>query len=276
MKISDILKLIEREWPQEWAETWDYPGLQLAGPDMKVSGIGIALDWTPEAKDVLVPAANLILTHHPLFFNEVRGLRDSDPREALLRASVKQDLTVWTCHTNLDSAPDRIAVSRALADAMQLKGGRTLRKGITDSNPQGGYGWAVPDQGLTLQGLSVLYGGLPGFQGAILNYDMHKEGEEEAGSIAFWGGSWDQDYMSSLQEQGISTLVAGEVRYHDQDELRMHGIRTHMIGHDVSETPAMHVWAEVLREKLAEEGVADLPVTVYNQWSAAEQQRNEY
>lgn len=268
MKISELLKLIEQNWPNEWAEPWDYPGLQFGGPDMELTGVGFTLDWSREALNNLTPECNLILTHHPIFFNPVRALRDEEPLEALLRDTVKQDLTVWSCHTNLDSAPDRTAVSRVLAEKMGLKNGQVLQSGVTASNPDGGYGWVVPDQDLTLQGLSVLYGGLPGYQGAILNYDMKHEGEESAGRIAVWGGSWDQDCLVYLKKHKVNTLVAGEIRYHDQDELRMHGIRTHMIGHDVSETPVLAVWAEVLQEKMAEAGLANVPMRVYDRWSA--------
>ena len=197
MKIRDLLALVEAQWPSAWAEPWDYPDLQLGDPEQELRGVAVALDWTADALAALADEANLILVHHPLFFNPLRGLRAAYPQEALLRETVKQDLTVWCSHTNLDSTPDATQVSRVLADTIGFTDGRIFQPSPAETNPDGGYGWVIESD----RPLGDLYHGisqLPGFQGALLNYDRQTKASEPMGTTAFWGGSWDHDQLPRL------------------------------------------------------------------------------
>lgn len=267
MKIREVLAVVEARWPSSWAEPWDYPGLQIGDPEQELKGIGVALDWTTEALEALSAEANLILVHHPVFFNPLRGLRATFPQEQLLRKTVKHDLTVWCSHTNLDSTPDEVQVSRALAETIGFSGGRLFQASPAVSNPTGGYGWVCEPAEQLLGDLYHAISRLPGFQGALLNFDRQTKASEPMGKTAFWGGSWDHDQLALLLEQEIRTLVAGEIRYHDQEELRAYGIRSHAIGHDVSETPVLHVWAEKLRELVKEQSDKSVSITVFDRLS---------
>lgn len=258
MHVYELLTLLDRHWPAVRAESWDRPGIQIADADEPVKGIGFALDWSRDAADVLVPTCNVILTHHPLFFEPVHALDRREPREALICDTVRRHMTVWSCHTNLDNAHDETAVSRALAAALGLETprGYRLQPGDPVNNPEGGYGWVEPYPELDGRGLLTAIEALPGYTGILSPVlgDRKLTELEDTGPLAFWGGSWDHGQLHRLTEHGVRTLVAGEIRYHDMEDLLRRGIRPVAIGHDVSETPVLRPWARRVRAILDEHG----------------------
>ena len=106
MKLKAIIKSMECLAPADWQEDWDKSGLQMGDPEEEVPKILLALDADSRAAEkASACGAGLIITHHPLFFNPAEGLRSYVPEEALLRRLIKEDIAVYSAHTNLDAAP---------------------------------------------------------------------------------------------------------------------------------------------------------------------------
>ncbi len=106
MKIRAILTELETWAPPALAETWDAPGLQVGNPDADCSGVLCCLDVTPEVcQEAIRRGANLIISHHPPLFTplKVLDLRTSSGR--LVELCLRNDLTVFSLHTNADKAP---------------------------------------------------------------------------------------------------------------------------------------------------------------------------
>ncbi len=118
--IADVARSLEDWAPPGSAESWDNVGLHIGDPSRDVSKGLIALDMTPqvleEAKSV---GAQLIVTHHPLFFKPVDRLTPDHPVGHLGLKLAEAGIALYCIHTNLDVAKD--GVSFALAGQLGLK-----------------------------------------------------------------------------------------------------------------------------------------------------------
>ena len=115
MTVRDITEIMEKDIaPLSLAEEWDSPGLKTGYPDMDVSGVLVCLD----ADYTIIEEAhrlglNMIVSHHPLIFGSVRDVRDDTQRA--LCAAVRNGISVYSAHTNLDYASG--GINDALAEA---------------------------------------------------------------------------------------------------------------------------------------------------------------
>jgi dinuclear metal center YbgI/SA1388 family protein len=132
MKGSDIIKYLEKWSPKAVAWQKDNVGLQVGSEESEVKNIFLCLELTDDAlKDAIKKKCNFIITHHPLIFQPIKSLDFShDKNSKLIRQIIKNDLTVYSAHTNLDFTKD--GVSYQLAKALGLKKIKFLK--FSDSN----------------------------------------------------------------------------------------------------------------------------------------------
>ena len=98
MKINEIAKLIERNFPLSLAEPWDHCGIQIGACD-EINSVYVALDITPEvADDAILKGANLIVAHHPVIFEPL----DRIPKGSVVMKLIRAGIAVYTTHTPFD------------------------------------------------------------------------------------------------------------------------------------------------------------------------------
>lgn len=119
-KCREIIAIMETLAPPELAAEWDNVGLLLGDPEKEVRRVLVALDITPEVvEEASSRGANLIISHHPLFFRPWKNLRFDGGRGALVKRLVQEDIMVYSAHTNLDFAA--LGVSYHLAVRLGLE-----------------------------------------------------------------------------------------------------------------------------------------------------------
>jgi dinuclear metal center YbgI/SA1388 family protein len=121
MKCIEIIKYLEQWAPKETAWERDNVGLQVGSGERDIKNIFLCLDVTPSAVDEAVrKSCNLIISHHPLLFNPLKRIStDKDPRSRIIEKLIKNDITLYSAHTNLDYTKD--GVSFRLAKQLKLK-----------------------------------------------------------------------------------------------------------------------------------------------------------
>lgn len=116
----DISAPFEKIAPVSLAESWDNPGWQLHVPGAEVRGVLLAMEAT---LDVLAEAERLgctvIFTHHPTIFKPVKSLDLGSFPGTVLGQAMRQGVSIWSAHTNLDVMPR--GTSYALASVLGLK-----------------------------------------------------------------------------------------------------------------------------------------------------------
>lgn len=117
VKLADVIAVVDAAYPPRLAESWDSVGLVCGDPDDALESVTVAVDATPAVVDE-VPGASLLLAHHPLLLRGVDTVAASTPKGALVHRLIRTGRSLFTAHTNADSANP--GVSDALAAALGL------------------------------------------------------------------------------------------------------------------------------------------------------------
>lgn len=103
--VQDVLLAIEAIAPERYAFGFDSVGLQLGDPRAAVSRAVVSLDRSLGAVAAVVEqGAQLLVSHHPLFFDPLPRLTPSDHRGRTAIAMVENRIACISAHTNWDCA----------------------------------------------------------------------------------------------------------------------------------------------------------------------------
>ncbi len=126
MTVGELTKYLEDWVPPGAAWEKDNVGLQVGSRGATIKNIMLCLELDDEVlKEALQKKCNFIFTHHPLIFNPIKKLDlEKDFTSKLIEKIVKNDIIVYSAHTNLDFTKD--GVSFELAKTLKLKNLRFL------------------------------------------------------------------------------------------------------------------------------------------------------
>lgn len=120
MKVEIITDYLESLAPLEYQESYDNSGLLIGSKGMKVTGVLITLDCTEEVIDEAIEnKCNLIISHHPVIFSGVKKINGSNYVERIIIKSIKNNLAIYSIHTNLDNIKE--GVNSIIAKKFDLK-----------------------------------------------------------------------------------------------------------------------------------------------------------
>ena len=116
------------------AMDWDNPGLQLGDRSCSVTRVLVALDpFEDVAREAISFWAELIVTHHPLFFSPIKSLTEDTAVGRTARLLIQNNISLWSGHTNLDIAPggvnDILAKKLGLSQVRPIPPENLLRVG---------------------------------------------------------------------------------------------------------------------------------------------------
>jgi len=103
--VCDIIDVLNSIAPPALAEEWDNVGLQVGDPGRPVKNIWVALDPTYQVVNAACQQnIDLLITHHPLIFKPLQFLDFRTPEGSIIDLAARHHLSIFTAHTNLDSA----------------------------------------------------------------------------------------------------------------------------------------------------------------------------
>lgn len=133
--VADVIQALEDFAPLGLAEEWDSVGLQVGDPSRHCRHVTIALDLTLASLETsLTHNADLIITHHPLFFRPIKSIRFDQSQGHLIQRLCEEQLCHYAAHTNLDSTEG--GLNDHLADLIDLKNRTTLLPPPATTPPQ--------------------------------------------------------------------------------------------------------------------------------------------
>lgn len=118
VRLVDLIDVLEAAYPPALAQSWDSVGLVCGDPSEPVESVTVAVDATAEVV-AQVPERGLLLAHHPLLLRGVDTVSAGTAKGALIHSLIRSGRSLFTAHTNADSASP--GVSDALADALGLQ-----------------------------------------------------------------------------------------------------------------------------------------------------------
>ena len=120
MKLNDFIAAMDTIAPRELAAPWDNPGLLIGTEKQDITKVLVALDCSvATAKEAIDWGADLLLTHHPVFFGGVKRIAPDDPDTEGAYLLIRNGIGLFAAHTNLDSAEG--GVNDCLAEALGLR-----------------------------------------------------------------------------------------------------------------------------------------------------------
>lgn len=118
--VKQIIEVMERIAPPWMACEGDPTGLQAGDPAGRVRRLMVTLDATlPVIRFALQHGAEMIITHHPRFYQGLKNLDESSFLGRIGAEIARARLAIYSAHTNLDVAPG--GVNDCLAHVIGLE-----------------------------------------------------------------------------------------------------------------------------------------------------------
>lgn len=230
LRLHAVADLLAALAPPGLAADWDNSGWQVRLEDEELRGVLVSLDPTPEVvAEAQAAAANLLVTHHPLFFRAPRALDAADPVGATALAAARAGLSILALHTSLDAAPR--GTSWALAAALGLRGGQVLEP---HAAPDSGYGVVGVSEARTLAAWADWAEERLGAAPLALSGDAGGRHER----VAVMGGSG-AFLIEQARVSGATLYLSADIRYHEAQRARAAGLSLIVLDHYASERPVL-------------------------------------
>lgn len=233
MKIKDIISQVEAFAPRESAEEWDNTGLALGNIERECSGILLALDLTLDvARQAVEQGCNLVLTHHPFFFHSASQIDTTMPQGEIVEMLIKNDITAYSAHTNLDKA-------------------------------QGGIGWVIAQmldaKDIVVDGLGICFEVAPITLADFARKVSEKLSDNSVKIVGFCdsviskvylvsGGGGDNDLYARAKEVA-DVFVTGDVKHHIYIAAQNDGFPIVEYSHYASEIIVQDIFYNLLAPK---------------------------
>ena len=103
MNINKISEIIEEAAPLDTQEEWDNSGWQIKLTDGDIKKVMVALEVNRQViYDAVLNNADVIVTHHPLIFKEVKTIDRNNVTGNYICELIKHGISVYSTHTPFD------------------------------------------------------------------------------------------------------------------------------------------------------------------------------
>lgn len=204
--VKDIFNHLNNLADVKLAEKWDNVGLMLGSNNNEVSRVLVCLDVTTSVvEEAIANNVNLIVSHHPLIFKPLKNIDyTTDFKSRIIRNLIKNDISVISFHTNLDSAT--LGLNDYLAKILKLNEIQVLFEHSLD-NTAGLGRIGKLSKPLKLSDFIIYVKNCFSLEtvSAVIG------DEKEISTIALLGGSG-ADFIYTLPE--VDVYLTGDVGYH--------------------------------------------------------------
>ena len=235
MEIRELLDKLCDKYPLSLQEEWDNSGLQIGNIENELKNILISLDLEDEGVDYAIENdCNLIITHHPYLFNGTKSIDFTDKFYDRLEKVIKNDITVFALHTNLDIAED--GLNDNLCEILKIKDVKVLeqdkiiglgRYGFVEETSAKDFAKSVKE---TLKANElVCYG----------------DTDKKISKVALCGGAG-QSLLDDALAHNCDLMITGDVSYHMGMDYANRGLFIIDAGHFASENHIIYKLKDVI------------------------------
>lgn len=243
MRIKEVVSALEQFAPLPLQDGFDNAGMQIGLTDAEVTGALLCLDVTEAIIDEAIALGfNLIVSHHPLIFKGYKSITGKDYVEKCIMKAIKNDIVIYSAHTNLDNAPQ--GVNFKIAEKIGLKNICILqpKESIIINEPVGAGVIGELQESVTetdfLRYIKKV------FEVECLRHT--KLTGREIQTVALCGGSG-AFLIPDAMAQHADVFITGEIKYHDYFGCES-DILLAEIGHYESEQYTKEIFYTIIRE----------------------------
>lgn len=235
MLVREIIRSLDEIAPFERAESFDNVGLLIGSPKEEVSGIVLCLDCTMDAVNFASAInANVIICHHPIIFGGLHNIFTDEPKGAIIKKLLINQVNVIAMHTNLDAAEKGTAY--ALAKLLNLSNVYAPQDDVYMRIAQ-------LEDAMTAEEFNQLLS-----EKLNTNSRLYGNPNKKIQIVAISPGAAGENYRAALDHQA-DAYVCGEIKHHLILESCARGLVVFDNGHFANEAPVMEHLMHVLAEQ---------------------------
>ena len=207
-----------------------------------VKRVLLALDCTNEVIDEAIEnKCDMIITHHPLLFRRPKNIVRGDILGDKIFKLVKEEITLYACHTNLDSA--RGGINETIVNMLGFTSNEIIEPHDNNNYKDCGIGRIVRlEESLNLAEV---------IEKIKTNLNINNlrvaRGKEKIKTIAIINGSG-QDFFNEARKLGADCIITGDTTYHFVSDYKEMGISIIDAGHFGTEFEVFLKTLEFLKE----------------------------
>lgn len=230
MKVEEIAGIIEKDFPIKYAFDGDNVGLLVGNPKDEVRKILITCDVDSEVvREAVTVGANLIVSHHPLMFHKVNRMTEDDPEQEAIRLMIKNNISLYSAHTNLDAANG--GLNDYMASLLNIKNTDVVDVVAEDNGKNHGFGRVgMLKEPVSLERL--MNNIIDVFKADGLRYEGNKNALVHKIAVNTGGGA---DILYRCIDLCCDVLVTGDIKYNGFRDAAQHKMAVVDIMHFDSE-----------------------------------------
>lgn len=242
MNVEDIIKKIEDFAPQNLSLEWDNTGFLCGDINRDVHRVLLALDVNLKTiSEAIQNKCDMIISHHPMFFKGIKKIDFLSPEGKAVELLIKNDILVFSAHTNMDAAEN--GINQRLAELFELLDIKVLEP-VGEKTGIGRFGTLKKE--MSIEAFSELV------KEKLDTPFVKVSGGKNIKKLAICSGSG-AEYFHLAKENGCDALLTSDVKYHNALDAEENGICLIDAGHFPTEKIVCDIFKEIL---------GDLPVEI--------------
>lgn len=208
MLLKEIIDKLNCFAPNNYQESFDNSGLQIGDVNREIDKALICLDVTENViNEAIALGANLIVSHHPLFFRGLKKITFDTYIERIVMLAIKNDIAIYSMHTNLDKI--KTGVSCRLAEYLGLTNISILSYDVQNENVGLGAVGELKDECSELEFLKMVKDRL---HVHTIKYSPLRN--KNVNKVAVCGGSGAEFISEAILHQADMYITA-DIKYHE-------------------------------------------------------------
>ncbi|MBQ9608320.1 MAG: Nif3-like dinuclear metal center hexameric protein [Lachnospiraceae bacterium] len=205
MLCKDIVDILDRQSPPEYALDWDNVGLLVGRRDKEVKKLLLVLDVTKEVCSYAVEQGfDMIVSHHPMIFKSVKRVNDSSVLGEKILSLAEAGICCYAMHTNFDT---KGGMGREAAKRLSLKNTEVLDETL---NGEGIGEVGMLDSAVSLIDYAAHVKNVFGLNNVMIYGDKQTKLEK----IAISPGSG-KSVIGEAIKKHADCLITGDIGHHD-------------------------------------------------------------
>ncbi len=242
VSLEVLTQTFEELWPISSKDDWDYPGLAFGSKDSEINRVLLSVDVTAAViQEAIDKGCQLLLAHHPVLLRGVNELGTATIKGNIASLAIKNDIAVFSAHTNADKSEIGTGTALALAiDATVL--------GPLDKDS--GHGFVAKlNKPETLIAFSTrLAKILPSVAAGL---KVAGDPEQLISSIAMAPGAGDS-FMEQALRAKVDLFITSDLRHHlAQDYMESNQTGRQLALMDISHWAAESMWLPLVQKELS-------------------------
>lgn len=233
---SEIIDIVRKLAPEYLVVDGDNTGFLIGDENSEVDNVMVTLDINEEViKEAAENKVGLIITHHPVIYNKLASITESDFMGRKIIKLIKNNITVYSAHSSLDVAEN--GINDYLAEIFELQQVSVMEKTYEMPSYEV-YPLNIPAKVFGFGRIGILKN--PVSLGELCNIVKEKLNLHSVNTVGYMdkiinklgicSGSGG-DLIPAAYKAGCDALLTGDIKYHDACDARDMGMAIIDAGH---------------------------------------------